>query len=330
MANTKKKTKKKTTSSKNTKNNTKKKNTNTKSTKNNSTALKNKNTGANTNKKTTKTSKNTETNKKSTKKSNYNKVQGKVLEDKKKKTEQEKKKKVVKQNKQVARNIKKENEQKEKKFLRKIYLVLLSVVIKVKNFFVNLFKNIKKGFIKFGLLLKKIFISIKDKIKNIGKIKTKKKSKKTKKTKKEKKVKKTKEIVLEPKKNKKIKFNILDKLKRKNKPKKNKKIKDKNVRQRKPLRSLTGRVLPSTFLKADRKIRKTIYIKESLIFMIIITIIDFIGFYKTNYLDMLHIFDNSLWNIVITITLTMLITLVGVYIIDYMVTEITLRIRKKR
>ena len=99
---------------------------------------------------------------------------------------------------------------------------------------------------------------------------------------------------------------------------------------KKPLRSLTGRVLPSTFLKGDKKIRKTYYLKESLIFMIVLTLFDFIGFYKIKKIDMLHIFDNSIWNIVLTITLTMLITFFGTYIIDYLVTEITLRIRKRK
>ena len=64
--------------------------------------------------------------------------------------------------------------------------------------------------------------------------------------------------------------------------------------------------------------------------MLIITLIDFIGFYKIKNIDMLHVFDNSLWNIIITITITMLIIFIGVYTIDYMITEITLRIRKKR
>ncbi len=98
----------------------------------------------------------------------------------------------------------------------------------------------------------------------------------------------------------------------------------------KPLRSLTGRVLPSTFLKGDRKIRKTFYLKEALIFMIILTLFDFIGFYRIKMIDMLHIFDNSIWNIVLTVTLTLLITFIGSYVIDYFVTEITLRHRKRK
>ena len=109
-----------------------------------------------------------------------------------------------------------------------------------------------------------------------------------------------------------------------------KKHKQTDVNVRKPLRSITGRVLPSTFLKADRKIRKTFYLKEALIFMIVFTLIDFIGFYRVKKIDMFHIFDNSIWNIVLTTTLTMLIIFIGTYMLDYIVTEITLRIRKRK
>ena len=93
---------------------------------------------------------------------------------------------------------------------------------------------------------------------------------------------------------------------------------------------MTGRVLPSSFLKADRKIRKTFYLKEALIFMIVFTLIDFIGFYRIKKIDMFHIFDNSIGNIVLTTTFTMLIIFIGTYIIDYIITEVTLRIRKRK
>ena len=162
---------------------------------------------------------------------------------------------------------------------------------------------------KIPLLLKKLYLLIKNKI-----IKLKKDNKniKTKKDNKSKDIKNEKEEIQEQNE---LVWN------------KSKVIKTNNM---KPLRSLTGRVLPSTFLKGDRKIRKTYYLKESLIFMIILTLIDFIGFYRIKKIDMLHIFDSSIWNIVITITLTMLITFSASYLIDYFTTEIILRIRKRK
>lgn len=253
------------------------------------------------------------------KKSNYTKIQGKVLEEKKKKKEQVNNKKQIKQNKQVARNIKKEKLAKERTLKRRIGLVLLSFAIKIKNLFIKIFNllkilliNIVKIIKKIPLFFKKIFQFTKNKLfskKNIKNMKT----KKTKKVKKENKRKSINEDVLSTKK-------IIWQ--------KNKLSQNKNTK--KPLRSLTGRVLPSTFLKGDRKIRKTYYLKESLIFMIIFTLIDFIGFYRIKKLDMFHIFDNSVWNIVLTTTLTMLIIFIGSYIIDYIITESTLRIRKRK
>ena len=73
------------------------------------------------------------------------------------------------------------------------------------------------------------------------------------------------------------------------------------------IRSITGRIMPITSLKMDKKKRKKIYFKESLIFSIFLTMFDFISFYKLSYIDMLHIFDTSLWNIIVTVILTFLI-----------------------
>ena len=246
--------------------------------------------------------------KKTVKKSNYNKIQSKVLEEKNKKNEQNKNKKIVKQNKQVARNIKKEKEKKERSFKRKALLILLSILIKLKNLFINIFKLIKKLILliiklfgKIILLIKMLFLKIKIK-KNI------KEEKNNKIEEKEEELEDTKEynkLVVNEKK-------II------------------RINNRKPLRSLTGRVLPSTFLKGDRKIRKTYYLKEALIFMIILTLIDFMGFYRVKKIDMFHLFDNSIWNIVLTTSLTLLVTFFASYIIDYFVTETTLRIRKRK
>ena len=87
--------------------------------------------------------------------------------------------------------------------------------------------------------------------------------------------------------------------------------------------------MPITSLKMDRKIRRKIYFKEALIFSLVLTTFDFIAIYKFSYFEMINLFDVSLWNIITTIVLTFLILLLGSYILDYIITEIIIRISKK-
>ena len=301
----------------NTKNNSKKNNNNIKIKANNNTKKKTTTNNKNNSKNITNSNSNTKIN--NSKKSNYNKIQDKVLENKKTEKEKDNRKKEVKQKKQVVRKEKKIQIAKDRTLKRKVVLLLLSIVIKIKYLFVKLYHCLKNSLIfiiicikKFGIFLKNSFLNFLSKIKNHKGNKKNKKEKKEKKVKEKKKEKKerNKKILIEEKKEKDA---VLKK-----------KVKIKL------LRSLTGRIFPTTFLKGDKKRRKTIYLKEALILAIFITIIDFIGFYNSNYFDMLHIFDNSLLNLVATITLTLLIVFIGAYLIDLMVTEIFLKIRKKK
>ena len=96
------------------------------------------------------------------------------------------------------------------------------------------------------------------------------------------------------------------------------------------MKSFTGMVLPITFMKGDRKKRKKVYLQESLLFAVLITAVDFVLFYKTSYFDMLHIFDNNIWNLIVTTFLTLLIMFIGSYILDYILTETILKIKRKK
>ena len=261
----------------------------------------------------------TNTSSEKTKKSNYTKIQDKVLQNKKILDEKEKVRKQNKQNKQVERNIKKEKEKESRSLKRKIFLLILSSLIKFKNFIISFLIFIKKVFIiifhliiNIPIVFKRLFEFIKLKLNFSNKSKKKTLHKKKKDFKK-----------LKPKKQ-----IIEDEYI----PKKVLKWEKKSIYtcSQKPFRSFTGRVLPSTFLKGDRKLRKTYYLKESLLFTIFITLINFIGFYRIKKIDMLHIFDNSLWNVLLTLSLTILVMFIGCFFIDYFTTEILLRFRKRK
>ena len=76
--------------------------------------------------------------------------------------------------------------------------------------------------------------------------------------------------------------------------------------------------------------RKNIYLKESLLFSIIFTLIDTICFYKFSFANILTIFDNSMWNLIVTISLTLLVLLIATYIVDYVMTEIMIKKYNKK
>ena len=88
--------------------------------------------------------------------------------------------------------------------------------------------------------------------------------------------------------------------------------------------------MPITSLKMDKKKRRKVYFREALIFSVILTTFDFIAFYKLSIFDMLNIFDVSLWNILITVILTFLIILLGSYLLDYIITEIIIKINRNK
>ena len=88
--------------------------------------------------------------------------------------------------------------------------------------------------------------------------------------------------------------------------------------------------MPLSLTKWDKKRRKNIYLKESLLFSIIFTLIDTICFYKFSFANILTIFDNSMWNLIVTISLTLLVLLIATYIVDYVMTEIMIKKYNKK
>ena len=174
----------------------------------------------------------------------------------------------------------------------------------------------KNFFLKIFTCFKKIGIKLKNGFKNfLQKIKRRKNVKKE--TNKEKK-KRSKEVIKENK-------------KEKSKKKTFEEIYPEKVKEKVlTLKSLTGKPLPITLNKADKKRRKTIYLKEALLFTIILTLIDILGFYKTRYIDYLRIFDNNIWNLVATICLTLLVLFIASFLLDLIITETILKINRKK
>lgn len=91
------------------------------------------------------------------------------------------------------------------------------------------------------------------------------------------------------------------------------------------IKSLTGRILPLTLTKWDKKRRRNIYLKEAILFSMILTLIDVYCFYNLSFMNILNIFDNSVWNLIATIAITLMILLLLSYLIDYLITESMVR-----
>ena len=239
------------------------------------------------------------------KKSNYQKMQqqiqiSKQLEKEKQKKEQIKKQQkqqieiTTKENKKIKKNkIKKSHKESNNKnnILKKVKLILLSFLIKFKNLIIKVFKiikNIFKNLIKFFqekyLKIRKI---INDKDKNITK---------------------------------KVKKDTNYKINRKKDTKDILREEDNTL----ILKSLTGKILPVSLTKWDKKRRRNIYIKEALLFTIIFTLIDAICFYNFSFMNILTIFDNNIWNLILIIALTLLLLLIISYIFDSLISEFIL------
>ena len=91
------------------------------------------------------------------------------------------------------------------------------------------------------------------------------------------------------------------------------------------IKSLTGRILPLSLTKWDKKRRKNIYLKEAILFSISLTLIDVYCFYNLSFMNILNVFDNSVWNLITTVALTLVVLLMLSYIIDYLITESIVR-----
>lgn len=217
------------------------------------------------------------------KKSNYHKVQQKATKKIQEQKEISNRKKIVRNKKHEVR-IKKQEEIKNRTFLKKIKLIILSYFIKTKKIIIKNLKNIKKYI---SLFQQKLFIFFKTK------------------------------------KNRREDTSKFQDLKKINEQAKLQETKEQEDLQEKKVffKSLFGKKIPNSSTKSDRKRRKTIYLKEALLFSIIMTLIDIVLFYKVSSINILTIFDNNIWNLVVTIFLTLLILLISSYLFDYLITE---------
>ena len=233
-------------------------------------------------------------------KSNYHKVKEKVSKQQKIQNEKDKRKKEIKKKKHEVR-IQKQEEIKNRTLFKKIKLILLSIFIKTKNFFLKRLVKMKKNIIKKYNCIKSFITKLlKKKVKN---------------------------KVCENSANDEIKQ--IEYLKNDKELQTEIDLEEVNKKDV-VLKSLFGRVLPMTFTKGDKKRRKTIYLKEGLVLSISLTLIDLICFYKVPTMNILTIFDNNIWNLVATFCFSLLVLLVCSYLIDYLITEFTLRrLRKK-
>ena len=87
--------------------------------------------------------------------------------------------------------------------------------------------------------------------------------------------------------------------------------------------------LPLNFNKSDKKKRRKIYLKEAFVITIILTVVDIYGFYNVPSIKIFNIFDSNIWNLVLTISLTVVFIFLGSYFLDMILTELTIKKLKK-
>ena len=88
--------------------------------------------------------------------------------------------------------------------------------------------------------------------------------------------------------------------------------------------------IPLSSDKVSTKIRVKRYLKEAIIYSIIITIINLIAILLFDYVNVLKIFDINVLNIVVTVFLSLIISYLISFFIDCLVTEIWVKIKNKR
>lgn len=264
----------------------------------------------------------------------YQKIQKKVMEDAKEARSKKTTKTKKHLNSKTASNTQeikldtnngKKNKNSSTSKSRKIIFTLKTSLLKfcqaIKDIFIKIVAFIKKNSKKICFGLQKVFKIIKFKIINIFK------KEKSNSLKKEKLLKKEKKNLLSQKiiefKSKK-KINGPGKEQKDNLPEAKTKYEIINL-DYPIIKSLTGRILPLTLTKWDRKRRKNIYLKEAILFSITLTLIDVYCFYNLSFMNILNVFDNSVWNLIATITLTLVILLFLSYLIDYLITESIVR-----
>ena len=220
--------------------------------------------------------------------------------------------------------------EKIKNLLKKIKLICLSFSIKVKNIAIKIFNFLKNIWLIIFTNSKRFIVGIKEKIriKKLANGDKKKEERLLKRKEKRDSIEKyaLKEARrLQREENKKLR-------KERKEAKKARKLAEllENDENSIVLKSITGKRLPTGLNKSDKKRRKTVYLKESLFFTIILTTIDAFLYYNTSYVVILTIFDNVIWNLFVTFGCTLLFLLIGIYILDYILTENIVNYRTKK
>ena len=88
--------------------------------------------------------------------------------------------------------------------------------------------------------------------------------------------------------------------------------------------------IPLASDKINTKIRIKRYLKEAIIFAIIITIINLFAILLFDYVNVLKIFDVNILNIVVTVFLSLIISYLISFFVDCLVTEIWVKIKNNK
>lgn len=82
--------------------------------------------------------------------------------------------------------------------------------------------------------------------------------------------------------------------------------------------------------KKEKKERKRRYIKEAIVFALIITFINLLSYVLFDYVSLLRLSDIKIFNVLATMIASFIIGFIFSYIIDYLVSELWVKIKRKR
>ena len=99
----------------------------------------------------------------------------------------------------------------------------------------------------------------------------------------------------------------------------------KNVKEK-----TSDKSIPLGKSKEDKKKRKKRYLKEALVFALIITFINLLSYVLFEYVNLLRIFDIKIFNVLATMIASFIISFIFSFIIDYIVSEIWVIFKRKR
>ena len=83
----------------------------------------------------------------------------------------------------------------------------------------------------------------------------------------------------------------------------------------------------SSFDKKKRIIR---YLKEAIFYAIIMTLLYLLCYVIFDYFSLLRLFDIKIFNVVVTMLISLIMNFIAAFIIDYIVTEIWAKFRRKK